>query len=365
MESDITKRVKRIQIILLLIVILLVFFGGCGDENDCGGLFIWEEMTSESESNGVTSDKVIDVDTPTASEEDGSAGSQITDQPGEVSSRRAEVVCQGDFFYKTLAEVGANGIYIVYTKELDTKERYLGWIPAEEAEIRDFDIQLTDKIALASCVDDRGSWHIMVVESGNQDWAQIWVIGADGNLERTVDISEVRKNYMRPFYMAVDQNGRYYMDSWGKLLILDENGNLECEMEVHDVAGLGVGRSGQVYGVFFEEDATGTYLAKILPEDGSLERCSGGEFSALGAKFSSLRPGVNCELLLGNKAEGVWEYRDGKLVKVLETMELPCSGQDIIDMGFLNDGRLCVMEYQEREKRNVFYFVPAERQPQN
>lgn len=372
MEKDTTKQMKRIQIILLLTVILLIFFGGCGDENEWGLWLSEDEMTHMSENSKITSGKETPDEgtggdiSAVNGQGDGFESSPISDQPREVSDRSAEVVCQGDTFYKSLAEVGASGTYIVYTKEPDAKERYLGWIPAEKSEIQDLDVQLTEgKIALTSCVDDQGNWHIMVIESGNQDWAQIWVIGVDGNLERTIDISEIRKNYMRPFYMAVDQNGYYYMDSWGKILVLDENGSLKCETEGQDVAGLGVGRSGQVYVVLFEEDAVGAYLAGISPVDGSLERCSGGEFSALGAKFSSLRPGVNCELLLGNKAEGVWEYRDGELVKIFEAMELPCSGQDIIDMGFLNDGRLCVMEYQAQEKRNVFYYVPAERKPQN
>ena len=347
MEHDITKQIKRILIMLLLTGILLIFIGGCGDE--------------------ATDDGVIDESMLTVGGEgDDSEDSYISDQPRVVSDRSAEVVCQGDLFFKSLAEVGANGTYIVYMKELDAKERYLGWLPAEEAELQEFDLQLADgKIALASCTDSQGNWHIVVVESGNQDWAQIWVVGANGNLERTVDISEVRKSQqLRPFYMVVDGNGYYYMDNLGgMLLILDEDGNLKCRIEDLDVAGLGVGRSGQVYGVFLEEGDAGAYLARILPEDSSVERCPGGEFGALGAKFSSLQPGVNCELLLGNMAEGVWEYRDGELIKVLEAGDLPCSGQNILAMGFLNDGRLCVMEYRNREETTVFHYVPAERQP--
>lgn len=350
MEHNITKQVMRIQIILLLTVIFSVFIGGCGGEAEN---LSEEETTIVSEAGEATADGVIDE--------------SISDQPREVSDRSAEIVCQGDPFFKSLAEVGANGTYIVYMKELDAKERYLGWIPVEEAELLDFDLQLADgKIALASCMDNQGNWHIMIVESGNQDWAQIWVVDVDGNLERTVDISEVRKNQkLRPFYMAVDGNGCYYMDNWGMLLILDEDGNLKCRIEDLDVAGLGVGRSGQVYGVFLGGGVTGEYLARILPEDSKVERCPGGEFGTLGAKFSSLQAGVNCELLLGNMAEGVWEYRDGELIRVLEAGELPCSGQNILAMGFLDDGRLCVMEYRDREKATVFHYVPAERRSPN
>lgn len=351
MEHDIAKQVKRIPIILLLTVILSVFLVGCGDEGrDQQG----EETTLVSGDEETTDDGVIDE--------------SISDQPGEVSDRSAEVVCQGDPFFKSLAEVGVNGTYIVYMKELDAKERYLGWIPAEESELQDFDLRLADgKVALASCMDSQGNWHIMVAESGNPDWAQIWVVDAEGNLERTVDISEIRKSQkLRPFYMVVDGNGYYYMDNWGgMLLILDEGGKLKCRIEDLDVAGLGVGRSGQVYGVFLEGGITGEYLARIMPEDGSVERCPGGEFGTLGAKFSSLQSGVNCELLLGNMAEGVWEYRDGELIKVLEAGELPCSGHNILTMGFLGDGRLCVMEYRDREKTTVFHYVPAERQTPN
>lgn len=364
MKHDVTKHLKRIQIILLLAVFILVFIGGCGDE----GGNPQREASLMSETGNVTDERGNGEGIPAVGGEEGSSeGSQIWDQTREVSERSAEIVCQGELFYKSLAEVGAKGTYIVYMKELGAKERFLGWIPAEEAEIQDFDIQLTEgKVALASCLDSHGNWHIMVAESGNPDWAQIWIVSSEGNLERTVDISEVRKSQqLRPFYMAVDGNGCYYMDNWGILLILDEDGKLKCRMEDMNVAGLGMGRSGQVYGVFVEKGFTGAYLARILPEDNSVERCPGVEFGDLGAKFSSLQPGVNCELLLGNMADGVWEYRDEKLIKVLEAGELPCSGQSILAMGFLDDGRLCVMEYREQEKRNAFYYVPAERPSQN
>lgn len=363
MKNDITKQMKRIQVILFLTVILLLFFGGCKDD----AVKQQEKTMGMSETGEAAADGEIDGSMSTVGREgENSEDSLVSDQLGNVSDRRMEIVCRGDLFYKSLTEVGANGTYIVYMKDLDAKERYLGRIPAEEAELQDFDLPLADgKIALASCIDSQGNWHIMIAESGDRDQAQIWVVSADGNLERTVDISEIRKSQqLRPFYMAVDSKGYYYMDNGGILLILDEDGKLKYRTEDQDVAGLGVGRSGLVYGVFLEEDATGAYLARILPEDGSVERCPGGEFGTLGAKFSSLQPGVNCELLLGNMADGVWEYRDGELIKVLEAGELPCSGQNILTMGFLDDGRLCVMEYRDREKTNVFYYVPAERQSQ-
>ena len=363
MKKDSTKQAERIPVALLLTVILSIIFGGCGVET----VKLQEETTFMPETSGATADGETGGNMQAVDGEGaGSADPQIPDQPRIVSDRSAEIVCQGNLFYKSLAEVGANGTYIVYMKELDAKERYLGWLPAEGAELQDFDLSLTDgKVALASCTDSQGNWHIMVAESGNPEWAQIWVVSAEGNLDRTVDISDVRKSQqLRPFYMAVDANGCYYMDNWGLLLVLDEDGNLKYRTDARNVAGLGTGKSGQVYGVFLEEDSAEAYLAKILSEDGSIERCPGDGFGALGAKFSSLRPGVNCELLLGNMAEGVWEYRDGELIKVLGSAELPCSGQNILTMGFLDDGRLCVMEYREREMTNVFYYVPAEKPSQ-
>lgn len=364
MKGDITKRALRVPATLLLAVILSVLFGGCGAET----LKPQEETTLTPKTGETAPDgEVGGSNTTVDGEWTGPADPQISDQPRMVSDRRTEIVCQGDLFYKSLAEVGANGTYIVYMSELDATERYLGWLPAEGTELQDFGLSLTDgKVALASCTDSQGNWHIMVAKSGDQEWAQIWVVSADGYLERTVDISDIRKSQqLRPFYMAVDGNGCYYMDNWGLLLVLDEDGNLKHRTKTRNVAGLGTGRSGQVYGVFLEEDSAGAYLASILPEDGSIERCPNGGFGALGAKFSSLQPGVNCELLLGNMAEGVWEYRDGELIKVLEAGELPCSGQNILAMGFLDDGRLCVMEYREQEMENVFYYVPAERPSQD
>lgn len=364
MKNHITKRTERIPATLLLTVILSVFIGGCGNET----AKLQKETTLMPETREATVYGEIDGSMPVVGGEGaGSADPQVSDQFRMVSDQKSEVVYQGDLFYKSLAEVGAKGTYIVYMKEMDAKERYLGWLPAEEAELQDFGLSLTDgKIALASCTDSQGNWHIVIADSGDPEWAQIWDVSSEGDLERTVDISDVRKSQqLRPFYMAVDDSGCYYMDTCGLLLILDEDGKLKYRTETRNVAGLGTGRSGQVYGVFLEEDSTGAFLARILPEDGSIERCPSGGFDALGAKFSSLRPGVNCDLLLGNMAEGVWEYRNGELKKVIEIEDLPCNGQNILTMGFLDDGRLCVMEYREKEKLNVFYYVPAERPSQD
>lgn len=369
MTGDFTKQIKRVQIILLLAAAILVFFGSCGVREEDAGQQSPE--TTQLSENGHAAAVSPLGDTEDAGESMGAPGSddgepadaQPQEQPKEVSDRSAEIVWQGDIFYKSLAEVGDDGIYMIYRTDLESDERYMGKVSAEGSQIEEFDFPIEEnRFAIVSCTDSQGNWHAMFVESGSYEWSQIWVITPEGELQRTVDISAIRKEYsVRPFYMAIDSEGNYYLDNWGQLLVIDKEGNLKCQANHMDVAGLGTGRSGQVYGIFYQEDSRELYLAKVSAADGSLEPCPGVDFDGLRVKFSSLRPGVNCELLLANREGGAWEYRDGELIKVIGSDELPCGGQDIQAMGFLNDGRLCVMEY--RDGNNVFHYLPAERKP--
>ena len=62
MKHDITKHLKRIQIILLLTVFILVFIGGCGDED---GNQQKEEIPLMSEEGNGTDDRVNSEGIPT------------------------------------------------------------------------------------------------------------------------------------------------------------------------------------------------------------------------------------------------------------------------------------------------------------
>ena len=69
------------------------------------------------------------------------------------------------------------------------------------------------------------------------------------------------------------------------------------------LVGLGTGRSGQVYGMVYGRD--GQYLV-MLKENGEIESCPNGEFQDMPIIIDCLRAGVQCELLIGNGAYGVW-----------------------------------------------------------
>ena len=127
--------------------------------------------------------------------------------------------------------------------------------------------------------------------------------------------------------------------------------------EEGSIDGIGVGRSGTVYGVFDDQNGT-TYLGSIDPRSGNVERCTDFPENSFRPSFSVLQGGVNTELLLANTGEGVWSYDGEELKLAVPLEELTRDGQDIMAMGFLWDGRVCCMVYENHE--HVFRYVPVE-----
>ena len=93
-------------------------------------------------------------------------------------------------------------------------------------------------------------------------------------------------------------------------------------------------------------------------EKGSIEKCANLPENAMRPTFSVLQAGVNTELLLANKGEGVWSYDGTELRQVLTIENIVGNGQDILAMGFLWDGRVCVMSYED--ENYVFRYIPVE-----
>lgn len=123
-----------------------------------------------------------------------------------------------------------------------------------------------------------------------------------------------------------------------------------------EIIGIGMGRSGALYGVF---NVSGDDILGVIDiEKGSIEKCANLPENTMRPTFSVLQAGVNTELLLANKGEGVWSYDGTKLRQVLTIENIVGNGQDILAMGFLWDGRVCVMSYED--ENYVFRYIPVE-----
>lgn len=373
MEQITAERIKMMQVVLFLVAVLL-FLGGCGKEAEdgvkgmsdmavpmSGGVDI-EHFGSEEWSGG-------NISGQTAGKSEGNDGEKsMTEEPVEISREKKEILYAGGDFLKSCAGIGANGIYLTgyhgkYEDMKPTRENYFwGRIEMEGDVLQEFDLDVQeDMTALRSCVDTEGNWHVLCVSQVDgaftYDKAEIWVIDGQGSRTKTIDYMEaMQTKQFIPYWMVVDREGNYFLaDNW-TLLWIDGEGHVKKWYETDYLEGLGMGKSGQIYGVF-TDDAGETYLGCLDPEMGEVEQCVSFE-KKLSSSFSVLQPGVNSELLLANRGDGAWRYDGEDLELAVSIGDILGNGQDISAMGFLNDGRLCVMSYEN--DRHVFYYVPVE-----
>lgn len=386
-------------ILFLLLAAVLLLLSGCGKKEEegaqdlsdmatfmSGGVDI-EHFGSDEWSGGSAGLEGASGTAAESKDVGSQAGQNPPSAPVALSQERKKIVYAGEPFMKTCACVGADGIYFtayhgVYTDRKPAPEDYFwGRMEKEDDQIQEFmpDIP-ADLFAMRGCVDAQGNWHVLCVrnEDGAYTYeeAEIIILDKQGNKIGSVDYMEAlaTKKFV-PFWMAVDEEGNYFLANNGILMQLDSAGHVKkwYGTEPVEVTGMGIGRSGKIYVSFLDETGE-ECLGYLETETGVIEQCA--SFGKrLTASFSVLQPGVHTELLLANSAEGVWRYDGEKLEQLMETVEIfrigreigageqdeggACgSSQDIGAMGFLNDGRVCVMTYEEETHK--FYYVPVE-----
>lgn len=351
--------IKRIQLLLFAVVILILFFGGCGKQ-ESGENARLEDMAM-SMSGGV------DVNAIGTGEWMESQNFNGTEDP-ELNPDEATIIYQGTTFMSSCRTIGGDSIYSTgYLGEFDGNHPaegpyFAGRIGLGEDGIQQYELEIPeDMFAYRGCTDDQGRWHLLL--SQRVDGAltyqktEIWVINREGELEQSIDITEsVKEGSILPLWMTVDSQGNYYFAAGESILVIDI-GNYSAQRFDCDayIDGIGIGRSGALYGVF--NDGGNDFLGIVDIASGSIEKCA--EFPGKDRpSFSALQAGVNTELLLANMGEGVWSY-DGTELKQERTLEnIVANGQDIMAMGFLWDGRVCVMEY--KDGKYVFHYAPIE-----
>ena len=369
MEKVIKQRFQRIQVILFIAAAILLFFGGCGNESDDTGKVagLGSESVYGEEEQG---------ESTRAEESEETSGQEEQEQNGDfagegfslpISRETATVDYAGYDFLKSCVSVGGDGIYLTgfhgsYQGTQPTMDTYFfGKIALGQDSIQEFDMEISeDMFAVQGCVDETGRWHVLLTEriDNAMTWekSEIWIINRLGEKEATIDMTEAVKQKMLPFWMAVDGQGNYYLANQGGLLMTDSSGEPQYSYKADNFSGLGIGRSGQVYVVIDSSDEE-AYLGKLDPDTGVVEECA--VFGKkLDSSFSVLQGGVNTELLLANKGNGLWKYDGEKLELSVSTGEILGNGQDISAMGFLADGRACIMGYANGSYR--FYYVPLE-----
>lgn len=382
--AKMTMTMKKLQLLLFAVVVLLLFFGGCGRQESGGGVRL-EDMAM-SMSGGVDVN-AMGTGEWTESQNPGGAGSPDGTEnlngpvnPGgtengatpelELNPDETIVIYQGTAFMSSCRAIGGDSIYSTgYLGEPDgghpaDGSYFAGRIGLGEDEIQQYGIEIPeDMFAHKSCVDSQGRWYLLL--SQRVDGAltgkktELWVINREGGLEQSIDLTEINADLRGPGWMAVDTQGNcYFAAASGQSILAIDTGNYSARRFGLDayIDGIGIGRSGALYGVF--RDGNGNdFLGIVDAVSGSIEKCA--EFPGNDRpSFSALQAGVQTELLLANKGDGIWSY-DGAELKQERTLEgIVANGQDILAMGFLWDGRACVM-YRKNGKY-VFHYVPLE-----
>lgn len=374
------ERIKRLQLLLFVVVIVMLFFGGCGEQEPdgsagpenmavslSGGVDISTMGTEEwkgAQNSGGTEDLSGTGNTAGFSDPGDTAGSGM-----EINLNEAKVVYQGTAFMSSCRTIGGDSIYSTgYLGEFDGNhpvegDYFAGRIGVEEDEVQQFSLDIPeDMFAYRGCTDSQGRWHLLLIQRAAETVTygkmEIWVIDRGGALEQVFDITECAEEGVKiPGWMEVDSDGNYYFASGDKILVIDiEDQSVQLLHFSGEIIGFGRGRSGTLYGVFNVED--NDFLGIVDPGSGSIEKCVDFPENNVRPKFSVLQGGVDTELLLANMGDGIWSYDGTELRQEMTLENIVANEQDILAMGFLWDGRVCIMSYEDGAY--VFCYTPVE-----
>ncbi|MCM1303266.1 MAG: hypothetical protein NC305_13540 [Lachnospiraceae bacterium] len=373
-------RVKKIQMLLFAVVVIMLFFGGCGEQGAGSGVGLEDMEVSLSggvdistmgteawqESQAVSrAEDVEDADgagnPDAAGSRDGTADASIPEMT--LNPDEAVVTWQGIDYLSSCRAIGGDSIYTTgFEGNVSDEGLYFaGRIGIEEDEMQQFSLDIPkDMFVYRSCTDAQGRWHLLLSQrNGNtaepDKKTEVWVINRNGELEQSFDITE----YIGPWFgiwMAVDHDGIYYLAAQDGIRVIDVAEHSVAPLDFGgEITGIGIGRSGALYGMFrVEED---NFLGVIDTDNGSVKKCASLD-ETLNSSFSILQGGVDMELFLANKGNGVWSYDGAELKQELAFADIMENGQDILAIGFLWDGRMCVMSSEGG--KYVFRYIPME-----
>ncbi len=282
-----------------------------------------------------------------------------------VAPKVKMVAYEGDSFVKSVFAVGDDCIYIC---GLDTEEKYfLAGMTTDETTFQKYNLDIPENMRVfRMAVDHEGRCHAlwMSVENvviGDQTFSQlsfqqgyITIMDITGNIEATIDISSIiEQKQINPFRFVVDFEGNYYIDHQDEILKITNTGELIetifCEGIVESI---GIGSSGKIYSIYSKEN---DILNLGYVEDKKVVYCA--EVPRFESMYTNLCPGLDCELLLYNKAGGILTFESNAAEAELKISgtDLPITGQKVVGYGFLGDGRLCLLG--QENGITEFYYV--------
>jgi len=351
---------------MCIAALMMLTLAACGQ--DTGHV---AELSSSSVETGMaaSADGTSDEASAGNSAETSQAAEELMAAEGsmaaELSYEASVVPYQGETFIKSVFAAGGDMLYVYGIKADGTY--FLGCMEEEADVFREIDVSMDDGMrAYNMAVDAQGNCHILwmsveqvslngqVFDSISYEKCCITVVNRDGAVEQEIDVTDVfAAGYKRPYCLAVDEAGNYYLENGQTLVQIKADGSLGttvfCDGEIE---GVGVGESGGVYCVY-DSGSGESVLAK--PEGGEMVSC--GTLPEADAMYSGIYPGADTELLLFSKSGGLYAYDGEEVRERVSAGELPVTGEDISGQGAMADGRLCILA--ETDSAQTFYYVPA------
>lgn len=350
---------NRKIVILVLVLLNSMLFVSCAkaNEHSTSSWSVENEISYKAEKEIVDDDAVE----KTKQEEEKSTDYII---PGEENI----VYYEGTPFVKSVYGTGQDLIYIIGRRE--DMSFFLGCMEADSKELEVLDTEIPEDMrAFEMYVDSKGLAHILwmsvenevmdgdIVSTLTYEKSYIWVVDREGKIQKEVDVSKIIGTECgRPFCFVVDEDGNYYWEDRDEILKIKQTGELHTTIACEgNVIGIGLGKSGELYCTYRDKEFVerlgrveqDTFIGSniILPE--------------ADAGYSYLTAGIDSELILYNKASGVYSYdvNENKLENRISVDNIPVDGQSVNGYGLLQDARICLMTQENNE--TIFYYVPV------
>lgn len=282
----------------------------------------------------------------------------------KTSEQDITVLYAGKEFIKSVFAVGENMLYVCGMK--DDGEYFLGLMPEEGEVFQEFTVDIEEGMrAFNMVVDCQGKCHILWMSVEKQkingqsydsltfEKSCITVVNKEGMVEKEIDVSHIfSPKQPRPFCFVVDRDGNYYFENEKELIQITADG-IQKDTAICDgwIEGIGLGKSGAVYCTYHEGNGE-RKIARL--EKGHLYPYAV-QLPEADAIYSGIYAGTDSEILLFNKANGVFACDENEVENRIPITGLPIKGTEIAGYGVLSDGRICLMEQEDGE--TLFYYL--------
>lgn len=344
--------VKRATSVLFIAAFVLLV--ACADSNKSGVL--------DTQSNQELEENTIATDLYELSDYMKEEGNFLD----VLSDKEVTVTYEGEKFQKSVFCVGEKYLYIC---GINAQGKYfLGSMEKEATQFGVFPIEMDEDVRVYKMTtDEQDRCHVLwlgvqkvlmnneTVDLINFVKSYITIMNKDGEIQNTIDVSDVFvKEQAVPFCFTVDDLGNYYFENNTKIIKLSPDGSVACSISVNNpVEGIGCSKSGDVY-CTYSNNAGIPLLGRI--EGNELVSCDV-TLPSVKAIYGNIESGVSSDILMYNKAGGIYAYNiDKKIFELrVDAYDLPVSGEEVSGYGFLGDGRLCLLVQDDKETK--FYYI--------